>query len=185
MVLFSTSPINPPLNPWSPQISWNLWNPWWTPQIYLKSPGCSWDFQIDRFYHSLWGQQNCPLNYFIISSATIATFELSLVVECSSTWMPFKLSYFIELLLNQLMVLWSAVFLGHITDHHQSTHCLPYGTCWWVSGEYHTNYHLFIHPLWVTKFINHHFKLVWLHPVLIINLEDYICYTFSLFLLYY
>ena len=53
---------------------------------------------------------------------------------------------------------------------------------WWVSGEYHTKYScLFGHPLWVTKFINYHYKLVWLNPILIINLEDYISYPFSFF----
>ena len=68
-------------------------------------------------------------NYFTISSAAMTVFDLSLVLECSSARMPFKLSYFIELLLNQLMVLWSSAFLGHIVDHLELTHCLPYGTC--------------------------------------------------------
>ena len=35
------------------------------------------------------------------------------------------------------------------------------------------------------KFIKYHFKPVLFNPVLIINLEDYIFYTFSLFLLYF
>ena len=79
-----------------------------------------------------------------ISSAAMTVFDLSLVLEHSSARMPFKLSYFIELLLTQLMVLWSSAELGHIMDHHQLTHCLPYGTCWWASGECHTKIQLLI-----------------------------------------
>ena len=61
------------------------------------------------------------------------------------------------------------------------THCLPYST---VVGEWGTPHQIQLliqtFPLG-HKFIKYHFNLVWSIPVLIINLEDYICYTFSPF----
>ena len=125
-------------------------------------------------------QQNCPFNYLIISSVTITAFELSLFLEHSSIWMAFNY-FIIELLLTQLTVLLVVSLPGpHYKPSTSLTHCLPYGTCWWVNVSTGPIAAYSDVPFGSLKLINHHFKLVWLNPVLIINLDGlYLLYFFS------
>ena len=130
-------------------------------------------------------QQNCPLNYVIISLAAMATW----FIIGSGTFIcmdAIQIIIFHRVITQPIDGLMVVSLPGPHYGSSPINSLFAIWHLWWVSGEYHTKYScLFRCPLWVTKFINYHFKLLWLNQVLIINLEDNICYTSFLFLLYY
>ena len=139
-------------------------------------------FQIQISFKIFWQKLSSSIMSFSFHQLSWQL-DLSLTLEHSSAGMPFNSFHWV--FTHQ----WSHGHqsnLGHGEGHiTKLTHCLLYST--WGGYVGHTPPKQLL--IWTSplshKLIKYHIKLVWLIPVLIINLEDYICYTFSLFLLYF
>ena len=123
--------------------------------------------------------------YHFISHQQSSNVKLSFALEHTSARTPFKLSHLIISMVSQ-----SSVKSGP----QLRTHCQKFDSlfavwyCRWVCGAYTTRKQLLIqtsplnhqslHQIFISTY---HFKI---GPVLIFILKDYICCTFSLFLLY-
>ena len=94
--------------------------------------------------------------------------------------------HFIKLLLKPIdgLTVVSQIW-AMLRIHHQINSLFAVQCCGGYVGHMHQIQLLIRTSPLGHKFNKYHFKLVWLDPVLIINLEDCICYTFSPFLLYF